>query len=464
MSPTAASIVDAIGWSLVYFVWQGALVAGVLAAALSLLTNAKPLTRYLLAYGALLACVALPIASFSETMSVPSRPDLHGLSGPHLRVAARSMADVEPVVQWVGSNMSMLVLAWLCCVALLTVRMGVGLVWVARMRAQASAEADHVWKRSFVSLTGMFGLRRPVALRVVRGLATPMTAGWWRPIVFVPAALIAGMPADLLEALLAHELAHIKRHDYVINLLQTVIEVLLFFHPAVWWISRQIRLEREEMADDLAAQTLGEPRRLALALQSLELLRSSGPRLAQAAAGGSLVGRIRRLVSPGQRSIEWKSAIAVAAVLVVSAAIYARAAQPVFTGGQAAIEAPDKIDARLKLALTFYKNDQVVARPTVIFRPGQSATVTADDFTVDIVATGMSDTSVDLTMDVRAPSDRPLGHAHLKAKIEQDISASYRDDAGNHYRITAKPSLASPSTPREVARAGLGGASKPPDR
>jgi len=87
----------------------------------------------------------------------------------------------------------------------------------------------------------------------------------------------------------------------------------------------------------------------------------------------------------------------------------------------------------------------------VIFRPGQTATVTVDDFAVDIVATAMNVTSVDLMMDVRAPFDKLLGHTLLKTKIEQDISASYRDDAGKHYRVTVKPSLASPSMPREVA-------------
>ena len=99
--------------------------------------------------------------------------------------------------------------------------------------------------------------------------------GWWRPVIFVPAGLLTGMPSDYLEALQAHELAHVQRFDYVVNLIQSAIEMLLFYHPAVWWISRQIRIEREQIADDLAASGLGDTRRLALALQQLDLFRSS---------------------------------------------------------------------------------------------------------------------------------------------------------------------------------------------
>ena len=91
-----------------------------------------------------------------------------------------------------------------------------------------------------------------------------MTAGWFKPVLLVPANLVTGMPPDLLEALLAHELAHVRRHDYLVNLLQFAAEILLFFHPTVWWLSRRIRIERERIADDMAAALIGQPRRLAL--------------------------------------------------------------------------------------------------------------------------------------------------------------------------------------------------------
>jgi D-alanyl-D-alanine endopeptidase (penicillin-binding protein 7) len=133
------------------------------------------------------------------------------------------------------------------------------------------------------------------------------------------------MPPDLLQALLAHELAHIQRHDYLINLLQNVIETLLFYHPAVWWISRRIRIERELIADAVAARQLGEPRRLALALSELERLRFSHHQLAQAANGGDLMKRIQHLLRPAPQSVNWKAAIAMLGVAMACVSVYAEA-------------------------------------------------------------------------------------------------------------------------------------------
>ena len=139
-------------------------------------------------------------------------------------------------------------------------------------------------------------LRREVGLRLVRGLCTPMTAGW-----FAGAAgageLVTGMPPDLLEALLAHELAHVRRHDYLVNLLQFAAEILLFFHPTVWWLSRRIRIERERIADDMAAALIGQPRRLAL--ERLEPgMPTPRPRRWRRPRDGDLLDRIRRLTRP----------------------------------------------------------------------------------------------------------------------------------------------------------------------
>ena len=169
-----------------------------------------------------------------------------------------------------------------------------------------------------------FGVTRAVRLRVVDNLASPITAGWWRPVVLVPASLMTGMPPDLLEALLAHEMGHVRRFDYLVNLGQNVVETLLFYHPAVWWISGRIRAEREQIADDLAANYLGEPRRLALALSELERFQFSPHHLAQAANGGDLMSRIKRLIRPDAQALNWKAAIP---VLGLAAACIAGCAQ-----------------------------------------------------------------------------------------------------------------------------------------
>jgi DNA repair exonuclease SbcCD ATPase subunit len=164
--------------------------------------------------------------------------------------------------------------------------------------------APAAWQRRVDVLAGHFGLRRAVVLRVVDDLDAPVTAGWWRPVVLLPAALLLHMPTDLVEALLAHELAHIRRHDYLVNLLQKAVEAMLFYHPVTWWLSRRIRLEREQVADRLAAEVACSPRGLARALAELSEIQHAGPSLhfAQAAHGGHLMSRIEHLVGPARRA------------------------------------------------------------------------------------------------------------------------------------------------------------------
>ena len=132
------------------------------------------------------------------------------------------------------------------------------------------------WQARADVLARKLGLPRSVRVRLFDGEA-PLAIGWWRPVVLLPAALLTRMPAGLLEALLAHELAHIRRHDYIVNLLQAVVEALLFYHPVVWWLSRRIRHERELIADDLAAEALGDRRSLALALSDPSLTPTKSP-------------------------------------------------------------------------------------------------------------------------------------------------------------------------------------------
>jgi D-alanyl-D-alanine endopeptidase (penicillin-binding protein 7) len=153
------------------------------------------------------------------------------------------------------------------------------------------------------------------------------------------------MPPQLLEALLAHELGHIRRHDYLVNLLQNVIETLLFYHPAVWWISTRIRAEREQIADDFAARHLGEPRRLAQALSELERLQFCSHHLAQAANGGDLMARIRRLLRPDVQALNWKAAIPVLGLAAACAAsAHAPAGRPVLAPATQGITQTARVD------------------------------------------------------------------------------------------------------------------------
>ncbi len=320
---SAADIVVSIGWTLVHFLWQGALVGCATAVGLTALRNARPESRYLVACTGLFLCLAWPALELALRLSGDS-----GAGGDAAVLAAAGLVAGSPIdAGWgtlLAGHLGWIVGTWALCAVVLAGRMVLGLFWIERAAAQECV--DPAWQARLERLAAQFGVERAVRLRVVASLASPITAGWWRPVVLVPASLVSGMPAQLLEALLAHEMAHIKRHDYLVNLGQNIVETLLFYHPAVWWISHRIRSEREQIADDHAARILGEPRRLALALSELEKLQFSTHHLAQAANGGDLMSRIKRLVRPDVQALNWKAAIPVLGLAALSVTAFAHAA------------------------------------------------------------------------------------------------------------------------------------------
>ena len=325
-----SALTTAIGWTLVHFLWQGLLLGCATAVALAAMRNTRPEYRYVVACVALLACAAWPALSLYQRLYGGSASEpVTMLSGGLLPA---TLSDEEGVID-LRQAMNWIVSLWALCAAALMVRMALGLLWIERAGAQDGTPHPQ-WEARLARMAGSFGINRRIKLRVVESLASPITAGWWRPVVLVPASLVGGMPPDLLEALLAHELAHIRHHDYLVNLIQNAIETLLFYHPAVWWISNRIRSEREQMADDFAAGQLGEPRRLALALSELERFQFSTHHLAQAANGGDLMVRIKRLVRPAPQALNWKAAIPMLGLAIACMSIYAEAVAADKTAGK----------------------------------------------------------------------------------------------------------------------------------
>lgn len=338
MSDALAMLVPALAAALLHFLWQGTLVGLLAWLALSSLRKASPQARYAVACLALLACVMLPAWTLARTWfaAIPSAVALDvattAIDG-HLRV------PVGPI----GASLSLppdialpwIVALWAAGAGLLSLRMACGVLWVRSLCRCAHAAADDRWQACVERIAPLMGIDRAVRLQLVDDGDSPVSAGWLRPMVLLPAAIVARVPADLVEALIAHELAHIRRHDYLVNLLQGAVEALLFYHPAVWWLSHRIRVERELVADDLAARVLGEPRRLALALSTLDrhaLDRHScarspfhPPHYAQAAHGGHLMSRIQQLIRPDRRAIGGSLLLPLVGLAVAGIAFYAHA-------------------------------------------------------------------------------------------------------------------------------------------
>lgn len=330
------AFVPLLARSLIDFVWQGALIGLLAWLALTLLRNARPQLRYAVACVALLACALLPTVRFVLAIGTftdaPMPAGAPSMAIPDL-VAATQALHIDAAFALPTpppASMAWLVALWASGAGLLSLRMLGGALWLHRLCRDACDEAGQ-WQARVDDLARRLGVRPAVTLRLTTDADGPATAGWWRPMILLPAAVAMHMPADLLEALLAHELAHVRRHDYLVNLLQRLVETLLFYHPVVWWLSHRIRVERELVADDLAATALGDRRRLAVALATLDRLAAAPrspsplPAFAQAAHGGHLMSRIQQLVRPSRRAIGGAVLPPLLGLAVAAGAFYAHA-------------------------------------------------------------------------------------------------------------------------------------------
>ena len=321
---TAAA--HALGLTLAHFLWEGAAIAAVLAVALWLLRSSR--ARYAAACAALAAMPLACAVTFLRVMPqqghrlapipLPLAP-----AAPAVAATARPPFDPSALVPY-------LVPLWLTGVLLLDARTLAAWAAARRLRRIGVCAAPATWQHRLAVLASSLHLVKPVALLESCRVDVPLVAGYLRPVILVPLDLLSGMPPGQVEAILLHELAHIRRRDYLVNLLQAATENLLFYHPAVWWVSGVIRAEREHCCDDLAVGVRGNARDYAAALTALETRR--GPaEPALAATGGNLVQRIRRILDrPEPRHTALTPALAAGLVVITAAALAAwpTSAQP----------------------------------------------------------------------------------------------------------------------------------------
>ncbi len=315
--------VPALASAIVQFVWQGAVVGVVTLLLIRLLPRPNPHARYLVYCIAMVACAIVLVGNFTLALIA------HSASVPEVDYTRSAMTNGSTMMGLLGgkkilaSGLSLAIVAiWAIGVSFLFVRIALSTFWIQRMRQAPQSSQQPIWQARLDILAQRFGLKQKIQLCFAGDLSSPICAGWWRPVVFLPTALITRMAPELIEVLLAHELAHIRRHDYLVKTVQSIIEALLFFHPVIWWLTRNIDQEREQMADALAAKMTDQPKHLACALAALAEYHGEGslPTLAQAATGGHLMTRIKLLVKPSDhrvRTTVWTQLGAALILLVV---------------------------------------------------------------------------------------------------------------------------------------------------
>jgi len=337
----------ALGWALLHFVWQGALVAGLAALAFRLLRGHSPQARYAVGCAALLLMLAAPvatgIAAYEPAASLAAGPLPAGAAERQavLSRLADVAREVRPGEAWryrVEAVLPSLVAVWMLGILVLSARLAGGWGYAQRLARREVRPAPAAWQRRLDGLARRLGVARPVRLLESARVQVPTVVGWLRPVVLLPFTAATGLTPAQLEAVLLHELAHVRRHDYLVNLAQSAVEVLLFYHPGVWWVSERVREEREACCDDVAVAACGDTLVYARALTELEGLRAFPAGLAMAADGGSLLHRVRRLVLPAPRPARGSAPLLAGVLLLttLAAAAAQRALVPAEQEGGAA--------------------------------------------------------------------------------------------------------------------------------
>jgi beta-lactamase regulating signal transducer with metallopeptidase domain len=292
---------DTLGWVIVHAIWQGALITGGLAIFLRF-GRAPSRLRYGTAFGALLLVVAAPVATAALLASAkvtvidgPTAIAARGIgTGTHTPLVLTLYTALALVTRWMA-------LVWLACVAVLLVRWCGGWWLVARLATRGARPARPAWEASLRTTASRMGVASSVELLESSAVDTPTVVGHRRPVVLLPVPAFEVLASAEAESVLAHELAHVRRADFAANGVQSFVEILFFFHPAVRWLSRTVRDERELCCDDVAVEAAESRLVYARALAQLETVRSSlgGRQLALGASGGTLLRRIQRLANTG---------------------------------------------------------------------------------------------------------------------------------------------------------------------
>lgn len=384
------ALAEPLSWVLLHFLWQGALGAALLASALYLLRNHSSRVRYAVSLTTLVGLLMLPAVTWWTLPTAPESGDvavaeMQAVPVVPTMIAPEAAITSEPAsngASWtnpVGNQWASIapwvVSLWVVGVLVSSARMLGSWFYTRRLRHQAQPLSNS-WRRRIDALAERVGVQRSVEALQSSRVEVPMVAGWWRPVILMPVGFLTGMAPAQVEAIVAHELAHIRRHDVLVGWIQAVAETLLFYHPAVWWVSRQVRIEREHCCDDVAVAVSASRATYARALTKLEERRQPRPALVLAANDGSLLGRIRRLIErPAPQPAYERMTGAVASLLLAGGLLITSACATAQSSADAPSTTPAAADQTIRAA-PGDTNEVAVSRRMYVVRDSTgSATV-----------------------------------------------------------------------------------------
>jgi len=341
--PLPEAVVHALGWTLLHSLWQGGAIALVSLVLLPRLHTAR--LRYQAAFAGLLTLLCAAMFTFYWLYEPAESISVTNLSAADAALVAQIPAEAllaqpdfwEQANSWIDARHPLIVGLWLLGFGFFLLRLVGGLWWVKQLRMAASPLSNPAWHERVNELARRLGQSKPVALLESAIVRVPLTIGWLKPVILLPVGLVNQLSVAEVEALLAHELAHIARRDWLFNLLQAFIEALFYYHPVVWWLSATVRRERENSCDDTALSLTGNRLAYAKALlqvQEMAKARGKAPVLALSAAGAApllrrrpmLLERIQRILNQQHKKSQLMEKFIATALLAALVALWG--AQP----------------------------------------------------------------------------------------------------------------------------------------
>ncbi|MDQ3535777.1 MAG: DUF2807 domain-containing protein, partial [Bacteroidota bacterium] len=307
--------IQALGWTLLHSIWQIAVIALLVGILMIFLQRSSKIRYTVAAFAMPLTLLVAFITFYISFDASKNSPKQFIHSSEEIVVNNTDVIDNDD--KFVSSEMAhkpdilsqfktyftahfpLIITIWFLGILIFTLRLLGGLAYVQRLKKYKVTDITSEWESKIKNISRKIGLDKTVRLLESSLVTVPMVVGYFKPVILIPIGAITGLSASQVEAILAHELAHISRKDYLVNIIQTVIEIIFFYHPAIWWLSNRVREERENCCDDIALQVNENTLVYAKALTTLGEMQVNHPGLAMAATGNSgiLFKRIKRMLT-----------------------------------------------------------------------------------------------------------------------------------------------------------------------
>jgi beta-lactamase regulating signal transducer with metallopeptidase domain/O6-methylguanine-DNA--protein-cysteine methyltransferase len=317
---------QALGYSLVYSLWQSFIIFICLRLILKCISDASSRFKYAISYFAHLGIAAWFVITFFQQFSLRQSEYL-SLQIMHEGFSPLQVSHYSATINggislsFLNNYFPWLTIIYLLGIVWLSVRLMLNYFQTIRFRINGLSDLDIGWLDHIETLAHKMGIHQPVYTYISRYITTPMMVGFFRPVILLPLAAVNNLSPDQIEAILLHELAHIRRNDYLFNLIQSVLDTVLFFNPFAWWISKNIREEREKCCDEMVLK-LSDPYPYARALLALEEFGNNHHKLVMAAVNkrSQLFYRIKNIMEMKNKPINFSQKI-IALAIVISATI-----------------------------------------------------------------------------------------------------------------------------------------------